>query len=85
MNPITFPEQNMTLTKPASMTDEQCSSMGVHATNLSTGPVCISCWKMGFWERVRVLFTGKVWAWVMSAKNAQPPIALGVDFPFGKH
>lgn len=22
---------------------------------------CVSCWKLSFWERIRILFIGKIW------------------------
>ena len=40
----------------------------------------ISCWHLSFWERLKLLFTGRLWFSVIG--NAQPPIWLGVDCPF---
>lgn len=76
MNPIKFKEQNFTYTKPESMTDEECSSLPVYKQNNEI----ISCWKMSFKERIKALFTGKVWFCVMS--YSQPPIWLDVNSPF---
>jgi hypothetical protein len=76
MKPIKFEQQNITYKKPESMTDEQCGSL----------PACkhengiVSCWGMSVKERIKVLFTGRIWFDIVS--HAQPPIWLGVDSPF---
>lgn len=78
MKPIKFKEQNITFTKPESMTDEQCSSL----PGLRHPDGIISCWHMSLRERIKVLFTGVVWFDVVGQN--QPPIWLGVDIPFKK-
>ena len=76
MKPIKFKQQNITYTKPKSMTDEECGSL----------PACkhengiVSCWKMTLRERLKVLFTGIVWLGV--ASHVQPPVWFLVDKPF---
>lgn len=71
MKPIKFKEANIYLTKPPSMTEEECGSLYV----LSDGIDCISCWKPSFRERLSILLFGRVWLWVWSG-NTQPPVAL---------
>ena len=71
MKPINFPESNKTLSKPESMTDEECLSLDVY----SDGEYCISCWKPTLRERLSILLFGRVWVWVLSGKT-QPPITL---------
>ncbi len=42
----------------------------------------ISCWHMSFRERLKVLFTGRVWVRVLNfGQNLQPQL-LDVDHPF---
>lgn len=72
MKPIKFKEQNNELSKPESMTDEECSSLPVFLTDEGT---CISCWKASFWDRVKFLFHGKIWLGVVSG-TTQPPVWL---------
>jgi len=74
LTPIDFKESNKVLTKPKSMTDEECGSLFV----MNDGKQNISCWKTPFWKRVRFLFHGKVWISVVSG-NTQPPIWVDVN------
>ena len=39
----------------------------------------ISCWRMSWRERLRILFTGRSWLHVY---GPQPPIYVGSDYPF---
>ena len=57
-NPVNFKEQNITYTKPESMTDEECSSLPAYAD----GEVIISCWQLSKEEISEVVNTGVIWA-----------------------
>ena len=35
----------------------------------------ISCWKLSFWERIKLLFIGKIWISLLSGKS-QPPMIV---------
>lgn len=71
MIPIKFKEQTHTLSKPQSLTDIECGPLPVHIS----GKHIISRWKMSLFERIKVVFFGKIWLWVWS-EESQPPIAL---------
>ncbi len=71
MIPIDFKEANLTLTKPDSMTDKECSSLRVWKGN---GEL-ISCWKPSWKERFSIFFFGVVWLSVLS-ETTQPPVAV---------
>jgi len=43
---------------------------------------CISLWRMSLQERLKALFTGKVWCHVYSGDRTQPPVYLGTRYPF---
>lgn len=75
MKPIPFREQNITFVPPEGM-EERCGALPAFR---GEGQV-ISCWKLTFWERLKLLFTGRLWFSVIG--NAQPPIWLGVHRPF---
>jgi hypothetical protein len=80
MKPIEFKEQTKILRKPASMTDEECSSMAVY----SDDKICVSCWKSTkFIERLYFLFTGRIWLGVLSG-GTQPPVWVTPTKPFIK-
>ena len=73
MKPIKFKEANKNLSKPSSMTDEECGSLWV----FNDGEQCISCWKVPFWKRIKMLFHGRVWLSINSG-NTQPPCWVDV-------
>ena len=79
MKPIDFPQSTKVLQKPSNMTDKECSPLHVW----SDGKQCVSCWKPTFMERMKILFTGKVWIGVMSG-NTQPPIFVAGESVFEK-
>lgn len=78
MKPIAFPEQTKILNKPESMTEEECGAMPVWNGDKQT---CISCWRGGLRDRLTFLFTGKMYAGVLSGQT-QPPIWLSPQSPF---
>lgn len=69
MMPEDFKEANVTLLKPESMTDKECSSLRVY----TDGKQCVSCWGLSLIERLKVLFYGKIWLGVLSG-HTQPPV-----------
>lgn len=77
MKPVKFEEMNKTLSKPDSMTEEECGSL--HIWN--DGIECISCWELSEAEIMEVVNTGRIWARVYSGKT-QPPISIQADSPF---
>lgn len=44
----------------------------------------ICCWKLSFWERIKLLFTGKVWHKILTYNEPVQPQFLLVDNPFDK-
>lgn len=92
MQPRDFKQATGKLARPADMKDEECGSLPVYQGKMESGPersrpyrYCLSCWRMGWWERTKALFHGRVWVWVISNSHTQPPIALSAQRnPFGK-
>jgi hypothetical protein len=77
MRPTDFDESNKNLTRPSGTTPEQCSSLPI----LQTGEFCISAWHGNWLDRLRFLFTGRMWLSVWSGLT-QPPVKLTTDKPF---
>lgn len=75
MEPVKFRQQNILFRPPPGMEDkvEQLPAFR------GEGQV-ISCWKLTFWERLKLLFTGRLWFSVIG--DAPPPVWMGVDTPF---
>lgn len=69
MKPIRFPESNIELGKPASMTDAECGSLPV----FTDGKQCISLWQLTWKERFQIFFFGRIWLGVLSGQT-QPPV-----------
>ena len=74
MKPIEFKHQNVVFAK------DQPEYQPLPALKLNTpeGEV-ISCWGMTFKERVKVLFTGKVWVSLMSFNKPLTPSFIAVS------
>jgi len=74
MKPVSFKHQNVIYAK------DQPEYQPLPALKLDTpsGEV-ISCWQMSFKERMKVLFTGKVWVSLASFNNPLTPSFLSVN------
>ena len=79
MKPINFKEATKVLQRPSTMTDAECASLHVW----SDGKQCVSCWKPSVWERVRILFGGKVYLGVKGG-GTQPPVFVTGESPFNR-
>ena len=44
----------------------------------------IGCWQLTFRERLKVLFTGKIWHYILTFNKPLQPQMLGVNYPFKK-
>lgn len=71
MKPVKFKEQNVVFA------ENQPEYTPLPALRLDTtdGQV-VTCWKMSFKERIRVLFTGKVWMSLLSFNKPLTPSFL---------
>lgn len=74
MKPIAFEEANVIYAKD----QEQYGDLPSFKYPDETGTV-VSCWKLSFWERVKLLFTGKLWLTLMTFHNPLQPIYMTVD------
>ena len=77
MKGVMFKEKNKILNKPDSMTDKECYALPV----FNDGKQSISCWRASPWERIKVLFTGRVWLGVHFGAT-QPPVWISGHHPF---
>lgn len=77
MKPAKFKEATTELQAPKGM--DNCGPLWV----ASDGVYCISKWGLTWKERLKLLFQGHVWLWVVSGKT-QPPVSIDLGFPFQK-
>ena len=66
MKPIKFKEQNSTYAKH----QDEYGNLPAYRTK---DGVVISCWKLSFTERVRILFTGQIWLSLWSFNKPLTP------------
>jgi hypothetical protein len=73
MKPTEFKWQNIVFAK------DQPEYQPLPALKLDTseGEV-ISCWKMTFWERIKVLITGRIWVSLLSFNKPLTPSFISV-------
>lgn len=77
MIPIPFLEMNRTFTEPKNWSEaESCLDLPAY----DNGKQLISCWKGTWKDRIRYLFTGKIWLWVWARQP--PPVSLDTRLPF---
>jgi len=77
MKPIVFKESNVTFAK------DQKQYLPLPAFKNENGHV-ISCWKLSLVERMKLLFTGKLWMNILSFNKPLSPILPSVKYPFIK-
>lgn len=80
MKPISFPQANTEMRKPAQLTDEQCGSLMVYRGEVGGQPVFLSCFSLSDDELMKVIETKKVWLYVFG--NAHPPVAIDTSNPW---
>lgn len=45
--------------------------------------VMLTCWRLSVWQRLALLFTGKIWLWTFTFGEDFQPVALTTKEPFG--
>lgn len=76
LKPINFKLANRKLYAPQGE-GRYCKMLPVFSDEVQ----CVSCWKCSFLDRIKILFTGRVWASIMSG-STQPPMWIAADYPF---
>lgn len=74
MKPIRFKEQNVIYAE----NQDEYQPLPALKTNDDMGTV-VSCWELSFKERLRVLFTGKIWMGLCSFNKPLTPSYLTTD------
>ena len=74
MKPVKFKHQNIVFAKD----QPEYSQLPALRIDSPEGEV-ISCWKLNFRERIKVLFFGKIWLSLMSFNKPLTPSMLSVD------
>ncbi len=79
MRPITQKGFNVVYAKD----QEQYNQLPAHKAEGTDG-VVTSCWKISFWEKLRIVFTGKLFISVMTFNNPPQPIYPSTKFKIPK-
>ena len=77
MKPIKFHEANCTYA------EDQPEYLPLPVFREKDGTVT-SLWKLTLKERIKILFTGKLWLTVLTFNKPLQPLLLRVDYPFRK-
>jgi len=77
VKPIDFAEKNCTYAKD----QPEYLPLPVYRSPESDGEVW-SCWRLSFREKMKVLFTGKVWLACMTFHKPLQPVRVMIDSPF---
>lgn len=80
MIPIEFRESNITLNRPASMTEEECRSIRAHLSHQDGCAVVVTCWQPSHEDMASIAAGNPIWLHVMSAYH--PPVAITAESPF---
>ena len=76
MQPINFKESNLVLTHPTDLTEKECKSLPVW----SNGVYCVSVWNANLFDRIKFIFTNRLYLIIRSGKT-QPPVRLTFNNP----
>jgi hypothetical protein len=74
MTPVTFPEANVVYAK------DQPPYLPLPARREADGTV-VSCWRLSFRERVKALFSGRVYLTMLTFNRPLQPVKLGTEAP----
>lgn len=77
MKPIYFKEHNKVYAK----NQKQYFTLPVYEDEVQGGRA-FHCWKLSFLERVRILFSGKLWINVLNFNKPLQPIKPMINNPF---
>lgn len=75
MKALSFPQHNCVFA------EDQPEYQPLPALRTGDGAV-LSCWGLSLRERIRLLFAGRLWLWVLTYGDPLQPVALQVDDPF---
>lgn len=75
LTPVAFPEANAVLGKG----QEQYQPLPVYRAK---DGLTVSCWRLTFWQRVKLLVTGRVWVMQLTFNQMFQPQLLQADSPF---
>lgn len=73
MKPVSFKQVNTVYGK------DQPDYIPLPAHRSGTGEV-ISCWQLNLWERIKVLFTGRIYVTLLTYNNPLQPQKLSTKF-----
>jgi hypothetical protein len=78
--PIEFKGSTETLPSPAALYGETGSLPIVRLESAGHVPLVMSCWRLSLRDRLRALWTGRIWLGVLS--DNPPPVSISTESPF---
>lgn len=74
LTPVRFKEANRVYKAPENMDEGDCGSLHVYTDDQCT----VTCWSLTLFQRLYILFTGKIWLHQLSG-NVVYPTALSCE------
>lgn len=78
--PIEFPEQTDIIAKD----QKEYLPLPAHVNRESDWREVTSCWKLTWYERILILFTGRVWSTLMTFGGPVQPQIIRIESPFNR-
>jgi hypothetical protein len=75
MTPVSFPEQNAVLAE----NQKEYVPLPVHRTREG---LVVSCWRPTFWQRIKLLVTGRLWVLTLTFGDPLQPLMVQTEKPF---
>lgn len=78
MKPTTFPESNLLIA------EDQPLYLNLPAYKKTPTDIeMTTCWRGNFWDRLRFLFTGRMWVYILNFNGPVQPLMLETENPWG--
>ena len=74
MKPVSFKESNLTFA------EDQPEYLPLPAYCAANGKV-VTCWKLSWRERIKLLFSGRLWLSLLTFNHPLQPVMLSADKP----
>lgn len=78
LKPRNFKQANRVYKAPENMSEEECANLYV----FTDGQCTVSCWTLSLFQRLYILFTGKIWLHQLSGSTVYPTALSCEDSPF---
>lgn len=80
LTPVKFKQANRVYRAPETMSEEECGSLYIFTDDQCT----VSCWSLSLFQRLYILFTGRIWVHQLSGNIVYPTALSCEKSPFAE-